>query len=200
MRAKSRELKDRILSVIEQTANRGGNCPTYRYIADELNVNASTIYRYMLEMESDGEVLNGEFGFMTAAMSGANSETVAVAVVGNVPCGSLTEEFQSIDGYVRLPVSLVGRGEFFMLKAYGDSMVGAGIDDGDMVLIRRCARANDGDIVVALVDGEVTLKRFYIDKAIGAVRLHPENETMSDIIVPSCEIQGVAVKVFKDLV
>ena len=199
MRAKSRELKDRILEVIEQTANRGGNCPTYRSIADELNVNASTIYRYMLEMESDGEVVNGEFGFTTVAMSGTG-ETVAVAVVGNVPCGSLTEEFQSIDGYMRLPVSLIGRGEFFMLKAYGDSMVGAGIDDGDMVLIRRSRSAIDGDIVVALVDGEVTLKRFYIDKAIGAVRLHPENETMADIIVPTCEIQGVAVKVFKDLV
>ena len=199
MRAKSRELKDRILEVIEQTANRGGNCPTYRSIADELNVNASTIYRYMLEMESDGEVVNGEFGFTTVAMSGTG-ETVAVAVVGNVPCGSLTEEFQSIDGYMRLPVSLVGRGEFFLLRAYGDSMVGAGIDDGDMVLIRRSRSAIDGDIVVALVDGEVTLKRFYIDKAIGAVRLHPENETMADIIVPTCEIQGVAVKVFKDLV
>ena len=198
MRAKSRELKDRILEVIERTANRGGNCPTYRSIADELNVNASTIYRYMLEMESGGEVVNGEFGFMSAAMSGTG-ETVAVAVVGNVPCGSLTEEFQSIGEYMRLPVSLVGRGEFFLLRAYGDSMVGAGIDDGDMVLIRRCASANDGDIVVALVDGEVTLKRFYIDKAIGAVRLHPENEAMTDIIVPSCEIQGVAVKVFKDL-
>ncbi len=199
MRVKSRKLKDDIKDYIERIASRGGNCPTYRDIAAELNVNASTIYRYMVEMEAEGELISGEFGYETESMRQTDSETVAVAVVGRVPCGSLTEEFQSIDGYVRLPVSLVGRGEFFMLKAYGDSMVGAGIDDGDLVLIRRQSRADDGDIVVALVDGEVTLKRLYIDRDIGAVRLHPENDAMADIIVPSCEIQGVAVKVIKDL-
>lgn len=199
MRAKSRELKEKIKSYIESTADRGGNCPTYRDIASKLNVNASTVYRYLVEMQSDGEVVSGEFGFETAEMRQTNSETVSVAIVGNVPCGSLTEEFQSIDEYIKLPVSLVGRGEFFILRAYGSSMIGAGIDDGDMVLIRRTTSAHDGDIVVALVDGEVTLKRFYVDRDIGAVRLHPENAEMTDIIVPSCEIQGVAVKVFKDL-
>lgn len=199
MRVKSRELKDNIKSYIERVADRGGNCPTYREIASMLNVNASTVYRYLAEMQADGEVMCGEFGFETAAMRQTNNETVAVAVVGNVPCGSLTEEYQSIDEYIRLPVSLVGRGEFFLLKAYGSSMIGAGIDDGDMVLIRRAASARNGEIVVALVDGEVTLKRFYLDRNIGAVRLHPENAEMTDIIVPSCEIQGVAVKVFKDL-
>ena len=116
-----------------------------------------------------------------------------------MPCGSLTEESEHCEGYVRLPASLVGRGEFFLLKAYGESMIDAGISDGDLVLVRRQSDAADGDIVVALVDGAVTLKRMYRDARRRHIVLHPENSTMSDIIAEYCEIQGVAVKVIKDL-
>ena len=79
-------------------------------------------------------------------------------------------------------------------------MIEAGIDDGDLVVVRRAEEANDGDIVVALVDATTTtLKRIFHDDKNQQVILHPENHTMADIIVPSCQIQGVAVNVIKRL-
>ena len=78
-------------------------------------------------------------------------------------------------------------------------MIDAGIDDGDLVLIRQQSTAEEGQIVVALMEDEATLKRFYTEPENGIIRLHPENHTMEDIIVENCIIQGVAVKVLKDL-
>ena len=78
-------------------------------------------------------------------------------------------------------------------------MIGAGIENGDMVVIKSQSEAEEGEIVVALIDNEATLKRFYIDKASKRIRLHPENPEMEDIFIDNCIIQGVAVKVIKDL-
>ena len=78
-------------------------------------------------------------------------------------------------------------------------MIEAGIDDGDMIIIKQQNVAHKGDIVVALAEGQSTLKRYMPDPAIKKIRLHPENSSMEDIIVDSCEIQGVAVKVIKSL-
>ncbi len=199
MRSKDRRIKDLIKAYIVERAERGGNCPSCRDTARELGISASTVCRYLSAMEADGELVLGEFGYETAAMSRTDRESVSVAILGDVPCGSLTEEYEHCEGYVRLPASLVGRGEFFLLKAYGESMIDAGISDGDLVLVRRQSDAADGDIVVALVDGAVTLKRMYRDARRRHIVLHPENSTMSDIIAEYCEIQGVAVKVIKDL-
>lgn len=78
-------------------------------------------------------------------------------------------------------------------------MIEAGIEDGDLVVIRKQSDANDGDIIVALVEEEATLKRLYRDEENGRIILHPENKDMSDIVVDNCIIQGIAVKVIKDL-
>jgi len=121
------------------------------------------------------------------------------AVLGSVSCGVPRFAEENIEEYVSLPEALFGRGEFFILKAKGDSMIDAGIDDGDLVVIRQQSSAEDGQIVVALIDDEATLKRFYRDDKNKRVRLHPENEAMEDIFVDDCIIQGIAVKVIKDL-
>lgn len=100
---------------------------------------------------------------------------------------------------MRLPVALFGRGQFFILRASGDSMIGVGINDGDLVLIRQQDSACEGQIVIALMDDEATLKRYYPEPEKNRVRLHPENEKLEDIFVKDCIIQGVAVRVIKDL-
>jgi len=123
----------------------------------------------------------------------------SVAILGAVPCGPLTEVEEYVEGYVRLPESLIGHGRFFLLTASGNSMVGAGIQDGDLVLIRQQETAEIGDIVVALVDNEVTLKRLEFDEDRKSYYLHPENKRMRDIYVDQLTVQGVAVKVLKDL-
>ena len=104
---------------------------------------------------------------------------------------------ENIEEYVKLPISLFGHGEFFLLRAKGDSMINAGIDDGDLVVVRQQPTAVYNQIVVALVDDEATLKRFRPQP--DCVYLHPENPSYDDIIVRDCVIQGVAVKVLKDL-
>ena len=79
------------------------------------------------------------------------------------------------------------------------SMIESGIDPGDLVVVKKQNTADEGDIIVALVDNETTLKRFYIDHEKGCVRLHPENSTMEDIYTDRCYVQGVAQQVIKQL-
>ena len=118
-------------------------------------------------------------------------------MVGSIGCGIPNLAEENIEEYVSLPRSMFGNGEFFILRANGESMIDAGIETGDLVVIRKQSCAEDGQIVVALVEDETTLKRLYREN--GKVRLHPENRDMDDIIVDDCIIQGVAVKVIKDL-
>ena len=124
---------------------------------------------------------------------------IRAAVLGNIACGLPNVAEENIEEYVSLPESLFGRGEFYILRARGESMIEAGIEDGDLVVIRKQSDANDGDIIVALVEEEATLKRLYRDEENGRIILHPENKDMSDIVVDNCIIQGIAVKVIKDL-
>ena len=100
---------------------------------------------------------------------------------------------------MELPRQLVGEGTFYILRASGDSMTEAGIDDGDLVVIRKQSAAEPGDIVVALVGDEATLKTYYPDRQKRCIRLHPENGKYEDIVTETAIIQGVAVKVIKDL-
>ena len=95
--------------------------------------------------------------------------------------------------------ALFGSGDFFILRAHGYSMVEAGIEPGDMVVVKKQNTANEGDIVVALVGSDTTLKRYYTDKKRRCVRLHPENKEMTDILTKDCRIQGVAQHVIKAL-
>ena len=122
------------------------------------------------------------------------SERVALSHNG-IPL--LSEE--NVESYVKLPTELVGRGDYYFLRANGDSMMNAGIDDGDFVLINKTTEANNGDIVVALIDNENTLKRLYRDDKNRKIILHPENEKYEDISVDYCQVQGVAVKILKDI-
>lgn len=115
----------------------------------------------------------------------------------DISCGLPNIAEEHIEEYVSLPESMFGSGEFYILRARGESMIEAGIDPGDLVVIRKQETAENGQIAVALVDEEATLKRFYVED--NRVRLHPENSEMEDFYVDHCIIQGVAVKVIKDL-
>ena len=168
-------------------------------IAEALDVGKSSVQRYLEYMVEQGILARGEYGYESIEQS-RTERTVSVAKLGYVPCGPLSEEYECIDGYVRLPVSFVGNAKkCFLLTASGNSMIDAGINDGDLVLVRQQEEANYNDIVVALVDNEVTLKRYRPDNENGVIVLHPENKRMKDIVVDECKIQGVAIKVIKDL-
>lgn len=199
MRTKSRDIKDAIKSYIEQVGSSGGNCPPYIDISNVVGTSKSNVGRYIAEMIGDGELVQSTHGLITDKMDRAASDMQTVPVLGSIPCGPLTEEAEDLEGYYNLPTSFLGHGEHYLLRASGDSMINAGIDSGDLVLIRKQNNAENGDIVVALADNLSTLKRLYRDDAHQCVILHPENDYMDDIIVKDCYIQGVAVKIIKDI-
>ena len=177
-----------------------GASPSVREIAEALGVNYSTISRYLKQMREEGVVeYDGHRNITTREGKITREASLKVAVLGSVACGVPKFAEENIEEYVRLPISLFGSGDFYILRAVGDSMINAGIDEGDLVLIRQQNYADAGQIVVALMEDEATLKRYYPEPENKRVRLHPDNDSMSDIYVNECLIQGVAVKVIKNL-
>lgn len=199
MRRRNVELMNRIIEFTEQYYLENSSSPSVRTIADRFEIGVSTAYRYLLEMDERGLITYDGKRISNDRIEklNSNSGVIRAAVVGSIACGIPNLAEENVEEYVSLPRSMFGDGEFFILRANGESMIDAGIETGDLVVIRKQACAEDGQIVVALVEDEATLKRLYRDK--GKVRLHPENRAMDDIIVDDCIIQGVAVKVIKDL-
>lgn len=199
MRRRNEELMNRIIEFAEQYYLENSSSPSVRVIADKFGIGVSTAYRYLLEMDERGLITYDGKRISNDRIEklNSNSGVIRAAVVGSIACGIPNLAEENVEEYVSLPRSMFGDGEFFILRANGESMIDAGIETGDLVVIRKQACAEDGQIVVALVEDEATLKRLYRDK--GKVILHPENRAMDDIIVDDCIIQGVAVKVIKDL-
>ena len=135
----------------------------------------------------------------TKAMTKSDYALTRVPVLGNVVCGSPEFSEEDFEEFVALPVALFGHGDFFILRTHGNSMIEAGIDEGDMVVVKKQNYADCGDMVVALIDNETTLKTYYPEPEKKRIRLHPENRDMKDIVVRECIIQGVAKHVIKKL-
>ena len=128
-----------------------------------------------------------------------SKERVCVNIYTKIPCGQLRFLDDDLEGYVEIPYSMIGPGEFFILRASGDSMINAGIFDSDLVLIKKQNYADDGQIVVAISDNDVTLKRIHFDKKGKKYHLSPENDDYTDIVLDEVKILGVAVSVVKKL-
>lgn len=201
MRTKNNELISAIEKFIKDYLDEYGNSPSVQEIANGTGMSKTNAYRYITYMQEQNllDFNGGHRSIVTKEEKQTRQQSIRVPVLGAVACGIPKLAEENIEEYVRLPVALFGRGDFFILRANGDSMIEAGIDDGDLVLIRQQSTAEEGQIVVALMEDEATLKRFYPEPENGIIRLHPENYTMEDIIVENCIIQGVAVKVLKDL-
>lgn len=200
MQTKKQDLTNKIKHFIEEYYGQYGTSPTIRCIAENVGCSKSNVSIYIDYLKEKGLMEIGENGYETDVTKATDTKVVAVPKLGYVPCGPLSEEYECIDGYVRLPASFVGNAKScFLLTATGNSMIDVGINDGDLVLIKQQNEANYNDIVVALVENEVTLKRFRPDPENKRIILHPENKRMKDIVVKECKIQGVAIKVIKDL-
>lgn len=128
-----------------------------------------------------------------------SSFNLFLTVYGYVPCGTPNFIDDNVEGYLEIPKSMLGQGDFFVLRAKGDSMIDAGIKTGDLIIIKQQNYAEDGQIVVARLGENVTLKKYYKLETNKQVVLHPENEKYDDIVIKDCDIVGVAVKIIKDL-
>ena len=201
MRSKSATLMDKIVEFIDNEYCKNGVMPTIREIAQSLNISKGCVSKYLTEMKEKGmiEKANGWRGIKTKAMSKIQHNIQYLPVVGSIACGQPILAEENIETYLPIPQEFLGKGKFFILKAEGESMVNAGINSGDYVIVRQQETAEEGRIVVALIENEATLKRYYLDKSRKQIRLHPENDNMQDMYFDNIVIQGVAIKVIKDL-
>jgi len=196
MRVLSEETKNAIAEFNVEYQKRHGISPSFRKIMNALSLGSlATVQRYIKQLEAEGRIERTDIGNIAPLAKLWGGETVTVPLVGEIACGDPCSEVENIEESFTLPCSIFGNSEMYMLRAFGDSMIDAGINKGDLLVIRKQSEAIDGEIVVALVNGENTLKRFYKEK--NKIRLHPENKTMHDIIVKNCEIQGVLVSCIK---
>ncbi len=199
MRYKSKETMDAIIQAIEKHFFTYNESPSIGDISRALNLSKSCIFKYLKEMDEKGMITYTGTSVHTPVTEKINTNLNYTPVLGSVACGTPQLSEENFEEYVALPTSLFGNGDFFILRAYGESMIDAGIEPGDMVVVRKQNTAKDGDIVVALVNNENTLKRYYTDEKTHRVILHPENKTMADIHPTNCYIQGVACHVIKAL-
>ena len=161
MRSKDPELMKKIREFVDRYYRENRSSPSTQTVGAAVGVTKQTAYRYLLEMSEQG-MLEYDRGVKSSPqIAKCRTGYVSVPVVGSIRCGDPETEEEQVEEYVSLPESIFGRGRFYLVRAKGDSMVDAGIEDGDLVLIELCHEASAGDIVVALdPDGENTLKRY----------------------------------------
>ena len=163
-----------IKAFVEEYYKNYRHSPSTTQIADAVGIARGTAYKYLVAMNENGMIICDGQQISTEQTEKVQTEFTSVALLGAVSCGVPTLEREDAEKYVPLPVSMFGKGTFFLLRAKGESMIEVGISPGDLVLVRKQSEAMDGDIVVALVGNENTLKRYFVDKENQKIRFHPE--------------------------
>ena len=201
MRSRDELLFERIIDFVNEYFEEYGRSPSTREIEQGIGASRPTIQRYLKAMRERGEIeYDGHRGIITKYMREL-IDTKRVQMGNSIPCGPFNDV--SLE-HIRLPAALTGSGEFFLLRASEDSMTGAGIHSGDLVLIRKQETAKDGQIVALLDQNDRTMLRRFHRVSDCEVRFVPENDTIDPIVVKgdrlnALRIQGVATTVIKDL-
>ena len=201
MRSKNPELMDKIHRYVNEFCLETSRTPSVSEIATALGISKGTAHNYLKAMD-EREMISYQNGeLLTQVTKKCTKGQVGIPLAGVIPCGPPEEEVEDIDEYIFMPRALLGEGRFFILRADGDSMVDAGIDSGDLVVVRRQLDASPGQIVAALVDGGSTLKSLVFNKETERYELHSENRKKNypPVSGRNISIQGVAVKVIKSL-
>ncbi|MCX4303420.1 MAG: transcriptional repressor LexA [Clostridia bacterium] len=204
-----------ILKFIEKQVKLNGYPPSVREIGKAVGLKSTaTVHGYIASLEKKGYVKKeSQKGRTLKLIKGgleedSNQETflkeaytskemVDVPVVGKITAGEPILAVENVTDTFPIPIDFVGNSESFMLTVRGCSMIEAGILDGDYILVKKQNSANNGEIVVALIGEEATVKTLY--KESDHIRLQPENSTMDPIIVPNCEILGKVIGVFRKM-
>ena len=194
MAGKISEKQQQILDYIKEEILGKGYPPTVREICEKVGLRStSSVHSHLNTLEENGyirrdptkprtiEIMDDEFGLTRREMTN-------IPILGRVAAGSPLLAVENIKDYFSLPTEFLPNAETYVLEVRGESMINAGILDGDVIVARRETVAYNGEIVVALVGDEATVKRFF--KEDGHYRLQPENDTMEPIIVDSCAILG----------
>ena len=166
--------------------NRGFS-PTVREIGEELGIKStSTVHYYLKELSEEGYIIKDSMKKRTIKLP--SSDACAVPLLGTVTAGLPITAIEEVEEYISIPNLTGDSDDYFALHVRGDSMIGAGILDGDIIVVKKTPVCHNGDIVVALIDDEATVKRLYKEK--GYFRLMPENPAYEPIIVEEVTILG----------
>ncbi len=190
-----------ILEYIKSQIINKGYPPSVRDICEAVELKStSSVHSHLETLEKNGyirrdptkpraiEIIDDNFNL-------TRRELVNVPIVGKVAAGEPILAVENIESYFPVPMEFMPNEQCFMLKVQGDSMINAGIFDGDTIIVEQCQTARNGDMVVALVEDSATVKTFY--READHIRLQPENDTMDPIIVPDCQILGKVFGVFR---
>ena len=174
------EKQAEVLACVRRMLSENGYCPTVREICAALSLSSpSSVHFHLRALERKGYIRRDPLRPRTVA------------------AGQPLLAEENVDGFFSFPEGAVRGQDLFMLKVKGDSMVKAGIYNGDKIIVERCETAADGDIVVALVDDSATVKRFFREG--GRYRLQPENDSMDPILVDHVEIQGKVIGLLRSM-
>ena len=186
----SRAKMQAVLEFINEYNAEYGYAPTVREICAELNIKSTASAYYYLEKLKDEGWLSKSPN-KNRAVSFKKNASVNIPLIGTVTAGQPIFAYENYEDYYSFPAGSFRGSELFMLSVQGESMTDAGIYNGDKIVVRKQQTAENGDIVVALLDDSATVKRFY--KRDGHFVLHPENETMQDIVVSEVAILGIVI-------
>ena len=174
--------QQQVLVIVTSYIERNGTPPSLREIAGELGVNGTLgIMKHLKALEKKGFLSRREGSSRGIVLSPPASQATSLPIVGIVRAGQPQPPTEDIEGFFSIDQSQAKDGGTFFLRVKGDSMIDAHIQEGDLALVRPQGTAENGDIVVAMVNGEATLKRFFQEK--GKIRLQPENPDMEPIIL-----------------
>ncbi len=195
-----------VLQYIKKFIVNNGYPPAIREIGDGLGLSSpATVHAHLKKLEEAGKIRKTNHKFRTIEILGENefmtedSNLVKVPLLGKVTAGNPIEAIEMPDNFFDLPASLIpARETIFTLEVDGESMINAGIYDGDIIIVQKQKNARNGEIVVALTeDNEVTLKTFYKEK--DHIRLQPENDSMEPILLHNVEILGKAIGLYRKI-
>ena len=202
-----------ILKFIEKSVKDKGYPPSVREIGKATGLKSTaTVHAYLASLTNQGYIAKEtNKGRTLKLLKGGNGEPIEpakkdfylqkelvdVPLVGKITAGAPILAVENVTDTFPIPIDFVGNSDSFMLTVRGESMIEAGILDGDYILVRKQNTATNGEIVVALIDEEATVKTFY--KETDHIRLQPENSTMDPIIVPDCNILGKVIGVFRKM-
>ena len=196
--------QEEILEYIKSQILERGFPPSVRDICEAVHLKStSSVHSHLSTLENNGyirrdptkpraiEIMDDEFGLVRREMTN-------IPIIGRVAAGAPLLAVENIEDYFALPTEFLPNGEVFILKVQGESMINVGFYEGDYLIIEKAAQADNGEIVVALIDDSVTVKRFF--KEDGHIRLQPENDLMDPIIVDDCAIVGIVRSLYRRIV
>ncbi len=189
-----------VLDFINQYSEENGFPPTVRDICRELGIKSTaTAYSYLNRLNDMGLLNKAEN--KKRAVTLKSGDTVKVPLIGTVTAGQPIFAVENFDGYYTLPSAEFGGDDLYMLRVQGDSMIEAGIFDGDKIVVRKQESADNGDIVVAMFDDGIdegaTVKRYF--RRDGKIILHPENSTMTDFVLDKVTILGKVIGLLRSM-